>query len=86
MLSIPGVEKKKIIIVIQCILTKTHFRMFWKTEKSAGVVDSPDSVGLLYQGRIKGLQVGGQGAYLGSAATNCGSGHTTTPQALVSAS
>lgn len=86
MLSIPRVKKKKNIIVIQCILTKTHFRMFRKTKKSAGVVDSPDSVGLLYQGRTKGLQVGGQGAYPGSAATNCGLGHTTTPEALASAS
>jgi len=60
--------------------------MFRKTKKSAGVVDSPDSVGLLYQGRTKGLQVGGQGAYPGSAATNCGLGHTTTPEALASAS
>lgn len=59
--------------------------MFWKTKKSAGVVDSPDSSGLLYQGRIKGLQVGSQGAYLDSA---CGLqlGTHHTPQALASAS
>lgn len=60
--------------------------MFWKTKKLAGVVDSPDSAGLLHQGRIKGLQVDSQGAYFGSTCHGLQLGTHHIPQGLASAS